>query len=79
MQPGEPDLWRISVLDRDPGIPIGRIDQMFEPFLRGSHKDDSGLGLSLYIVSRIASMHGAKAQVQPREEGGMAFSVVYGF
>lgn len=72
------DSWRISVLDRGPGIPPEQLNQLFEPFTRANHKDDSGLGLGLYIVSRIASMHGAKTKVQPREGGGMAFSVAFG-
>lgn len=72
------DKWRVSVLDRGPGIPAEQLDHMFEPFARINHKDDSGLGLGLYIVSRIASMHGAQAKVQPREGGGMAFSVAFG-
>lgn len=74
---GEPDQWRISVLDRGPGIPAEQLEMVFEPFTRASNKDDSGLGLGLYIVSRIASMHSAKAKVQPREGGGMAFSVAF--
>jgi two-component system, sensor histidine kinase LadS len=72
------DKWRISVLDRGPGIPPERLNQLFEPFARADHQDNSGLGLGLYIVSRIASMHGAKTKVQPREGGGMAFSVAFG-
>lgn len=73
------DKWRISVLDRGPGIPAEQLDHMFEPFARINHKDDSGLGLGLYIVSRIASMHGAQAKAQPRDGGGMAFSLTFGF
>lgn len=75
---GEHDRWRISVLDRGPGVAAERMDQLFEPFARDSHADDNELGLGLYIVSRIASMHGAKATVQPREGGGTAFSVAFG-
>lgn len=73
------DQWRISVLDRGPGIPAEHTEQIFQPFHRVNHQDDTGLGLGLYIVSRIASMHGAVASVKRREHGGTAFSVAFGF
>ena len=82
VQFGEPqgiDQWRISVLDRGPGIPAEQAEQVFQPFHRVTHKDDTGLGLGLYIVSRIASMHGAAARAKPRNSGGMAFSMAFGF
>lgn len=72
------DHWRITVSDRGPGISADRVDKIFEPFIRGGHPEDGGIGLGLYLVSRIASMHGAKAGVQPREGGGTEYSLVFG-
>jgi signal transduction histidine kinase len=53
----------------------GRIDQhalasIFEPLKRGTdnaHKNDSGLGLGLYIASEVAKAHGGSVEVVSRE------------
>ena len=67
--------WRLSVLDRGPGIPTEQIGQLFEPFKRGGQDSagTEGLGLGLYIVKRIASMLNASVQAQAREDGGSVF------
>lgn len=79
VQSGEPDQWRISVLDRGPSVALDQLDQLFEPFARAHLTSAGNFGLGLYIVSRIASMHGAKVNTQKREGGGMAFSISFGF
>jgi two-component system, sensor histidine kinase LadS len=70
---------RINVQDRGLGIPQAKMTQLFEPFVRSGATNEAtspepeGLGLGLYIVGRIASMHGGSAYAQPREGGGTAF------
>ena len=52
-----------SVRDEGPGIPIGEIERIFQPFVRGAtagETDGSGLGLAL--VRRIATGHGGTAR-----------------
>ena len=68
----EETQWRLSVLDRGPGIPAEQIGQLFEPFKRGAQDSagTEGLGLGLYIIKRIASMLSASVQAQAREDGG---------
>jgi two-component system, sensor histidine kinase LadS len=76
---GKPDAWRISVLDRGPGIPTERMEHIFEPFVRGTDADNGGLGLGLYIIKRIASMHGATAAARLRDGGGTVVSIGQGY
>jgi two-component system, sensor histidine kinase LadS len=74
--------WRLSVLDRGPGIPADKLERLFEPFKRGAQDarasdgqglEAEGLGLGLYIIKRIASMLNANVQVQARKGGGSVF------
>lgn len=70
-----PGACRIGVLDRGPGIPVERIDAMFEPFQR---LDDSrspqtgGAGLGLAIVRELARVNGWRVTLEPRSGGGFA-------
>ena len=75
----ELDPWRISVLSSGPNLSAEQVDQLFEPPMAGElagNPSSGGLGLGLYIVSRIASMHGAKASVEP-QGGRTAFCLSF--
>jgi two-component system osmolarity sensor histidine kinase EnvZ len=50
----------IGVTDRGPGVPSEQIDRLLRPFERGerARSGDTGAGLGLPIVQRIARMHG---------------------
>lgn len=50
----------LRVVDTGPGIPVEQRDSMFERFHRGSGTGETGSGLGLSIVRRIADLHGAQ-------------------
>ena len=62
----------IEVLDRGPGIPAGRAEDMLQPFTRlDAARSTPGTGLGLAIVDRIARMHGGEVKLLPRDGGGL--------
>ncbi len=62
----------LSVLDRGPGIPVSEVERLKQPFTRldSSRSGESGAGLGLAIVERIARMHAARFDLLPRAGGG---------
>jgi two-component system OmpR family sensor kinase len=48
----------LQIEDSGPGIPVGDIDRIFEPFFRGSRPTEDGTGLGLSIVKRIVDQLG---------------------
>jgi signal transduction histidine kinase len=63
----------LRVLDRGPGIPEPERRAIFERFQRGSGARPGGSGLGPTIVAEIATAHGGRAWVEPRDGGGAAF------
>lgn len=55
-------------------IPTELLPQIFEPFRRGS-TSGKGLGLGLYIVREIASVHGGSVSVTSTQSAGTRFEV----
>ncbi|MEQ1516136.1 MAG: ATP-binding protein [Usitatibacteraceae bacterium] len=62
----------LSIFDRGPGIPASEVERLKKAFTRldNSRSGESGAGLGLAIVERIARMHGAKFDLLPRDGGG---------
>ena len=62
----------LSVFDRGPGIPASEVERLKKAFARldNARSGESGAGLGLAIVERIARMHGAKFDLLPRVGGG---------
>ena len=62
----------LSVFDRGPGIPAHEVERLKKAFTRldSARSGESGAGLGLAIVERIARMHGAKFDLLPRAGGG---------
>ena len=62
----------LSVFDRGPGIPAEEVEHLKKAFTRldSARSGESGAGLGLAIVERIARMHGAKFDLLPRTGGG---------
>ena len=64
----------MSVSNHGPTIPPATLARLFEPFVQGDGESVSdgerkrGLGLGLFIVSQIASVHGGAVSVV--SEGG---------
>ncbi len=70
-----PDII-ISILDRGVGVPVEDRSRIFEPFSQVEdvdHHSSSGLGLGLYIASRIMDAHGGRMWYEERSGGGSAF------
>lgn len=67
----------IKVEDDGQGVPDGLKEAIFKPFTQGpshsSHSQGTGIGLSL--VARFAQLHGGRAWVEDRPEGGASFQV----
>lgn len=66
---------RLGVLDRGPGIPLDRVEQMCQPFARldaSRNPATGGTGLGLAIVRALAQAHGWQVTLQPRDGGGLA-------
>jgi two-component system, OmpR family, osmolarity sensor histidine kinase EnvZ len=62
----------VEVCDRGPGIPPGEAERMLQPFTRlDAARGGSGTGLGLAIVERVATMHGGKVSLLPRDGGGL--------
>lgn len=69
----------LSVLDRGPGIAPAMVERLKQPFTRldESRSGSSGAGLGLAIASRIASLHGSRLELLPREGGGLEARVSF--
>ncbi|WP_093425065.1 MULTISPECIES: ATP-binding protein [unclassified Pseudomonas] len=75
----EDDHVTIRVLDRGPGIPQDRYEQVFVPFYRleGSrNKSTGGVGLGLSAARAIVLEHGGELTVRNRTVGGLEARVV---
>ena len=62
----------LSVCDRGPGIPAHEVERLKQAFTRmdSARSGESGAGLGLAIVERIARMHGARFDLLLRVGGG---------
>jgi PAS domain S-box-containing protein len=66
----------IEVRDGGPGLPSGKLAQIFERFERGaSMRHYGGLGLGLYVVREITQAHGGEVTAENRSSGGACFTV----
>lgn len=73
-----PDRVVLSVLDRGPGLPVGRETLLFERFTRVDGDDrNGGTGLGLAIVKGFADAMGLDVAASNREQGGAAFDVIW--
>jgi len=68
----------VSVVDQGPGIPAEAQALVWERFYRVLGTNESGSGLGLSIVKRIADLHGAKAAISQGDGGkGLRVSVTF--
>jgi two-component system, OmpR family, sensor histidine kinase KdpD len=70
---GSPELIRVTVADRGPGVAKADRDRLFEPFERGTQQT-SGTGLGLAVVDAIVTAHGGRVWVSEPPGGGAAFT-----
>ncbi|HEY4998757.1 MAG TPA: ATP-binding protein [Usitatibacter sp.] len=68
----------VSLLDRGPGIPKDMVERLKEPFTRrdAARSGSSGAGLGLAIANRVATLHGGRLDLLPREGGGLEARLV---
>jgi signal transduction histidine kinase/FixJ family two-component response regulator len=72
------NIVSFSVSDEGPGIPQDAIPQLFNRFYRANNTGNrkvSGIGLGLYVVKEIVSLHAGTIEVQSEEGKGSVFSV----
>jgi two-component system, OmpR family, sensor histidine kinase KdpD len=69
-------IW-VEVMDRGPGIPPGKEQQIFQKFFRarpeGSNGSHRGIGLGLAICRGIVQAHGGTISAENRTGGGAVF------
>jgi signal transduction histidine kinase len=69
---------RVAVQDSGIGIPQAALPHLFQRFYRAANVDAqhiSGMGIGLYVVKEIVSLHGGTVGVTSREGHGSTFSV----
>jgi signal transduction histidine kinase len=67
----------LLVEDKGPGVPAQLREQIFQPFRKGRNVADHapGSGIGLALVAQFAGLHGGRAWVEDRPEGGASFRV----
>lgn len=73
---GDDTRLRFTVRNRGPAIPPEMRDAIFDSYVRGP-QDDSvpGAGLGLYLVRRIAELHGGSVRLETGEDDEIAFTL----
>ena len=70
LEPRNPKVIRIVVVDQGTGVPIEAIPRLFTPFFTTRA---TGTGLGLAIVRRVAEAHGGEVRLAPSEGVGATF------
>jgi two-component system, OmpR family, sensor kinase len=74
VESGDAGHWAVvTVADQGPGIPPELFPRLFDRFARGP--DSAGLGLGLYLASRIVSAHGGTLSADPGPHIGARFQM----
>lgn len=71
--------FELTVINGGEPIPVGAVDRLFQPFHRDDENSTRGLGLGLYIASRIAEAHGVRIDVRSNtQETAFTFTMPVG-
>jgi signal transduction histidine kinase len=68
----------IIVMDRGPGIPKEKRDEVFNPFFRlepSRNRETGGVGLGLSVARSIVRAHGGDISFEDRESGGLVVRI----
>jgi signal transduction histidine kinase len=65
----------LDVHNSGPPIPADVLPRIFEPFRRTQRSGSHGLGLGLFIATRIVTAHGGRIDVRSAEGEGTTFTV----
>lgn len=67
----------IQIIDEGIGIPAEAVENIFEKFFRAENalrlQGSSGLGLGLFLVQTVVSLHGGQLEYRHNPEGGSIF------
>ena len=75
---GDDRTGTLTVTDQGPGIPAEERNKVGQRFYRVLGTEESGSGLGLSIVKRIAELHGATVSLDEGEQGaGLSVSVTF--
>jgi signal transduction histidine kinase len=69
-----PETLTLHIDDNGPGIAVGELEHLFEPFRRGENsrnRASGGTGLGLAIARNLARAHGGDVTLANRPEGGL--------
>lgn len=66
---------RVRIRDAGAGVPLEDLPLIFRRFRRGRNSTAPGAGLGLYLVDKVASRHGGRAEVTNLAGGGCEFSL----
>ncbi len=72
------DRATLSVRDQGMGIPVEALPRLFQRFYRANNANDqhiSGMGVGLFVVKEIVSLHGGMIDVVSNEDEGSTFTV----
>ena len=61
----------VQVRDRGPGLPKGKEQQIFDPFVRGENGHRGGRGLGLFIARRVVEAHGGTLSAESDGRGSI--------
>jgi PAS domain S-box-containing protein len=74
--------FKVSVIDTGIGIPIDKVDHIFEPFRQaheGISRSKGGIGLGLAICKKMVQMWGGEIKVASQPNKGSVFSFTVPF
>ncbi|MEA2700971.1 MAG: hypothetical protein QOI66_5242 [Myxococcales bacterium] len=75
IEPLAPGRIRLMVKDEGPGIAAEHQERVFGQFERAASPNSPGMGLGLWIVSRIVQAHGGSVTLQSHPGQGACFTV----
>jgi signal transduction histidine kinase len=71
-------MIEVAIEDNGPGIPLGELDHVFEPFHRleqSRNRETGGVGLGLPIARNMLRAHGGDVVLTNRPQGGLRATV----